>query len=89
MLFYVQKTLGSDEGGFIRLFSIHVEKFPIPSAPAPEKQALEGLVDRILKAKKADPAADISNQELEINDRVYRLYGLAKEDIKIVEEAGQ
>ena len=89
MQFYVQKVLGSDEGGFIRMFTIHVEKFPIPNAAAPEKKALEGLVDRILKAKKADPAADISNQEQEINDRVYRLYGLAKEDIKIVEEAGQ
>jgi len=39
MQFYVQKTLGSDEGGFIRLFSIHVGNFPIPS-PAPVQATL-------------------------------------------------
>jgi len=41
--------------------------------------------DRILKAKRADTAA----LEREIDERVYRLYGLTAEEIRIVEEAGK
>lgn len=48
MQFYVQKALGSDEGGFIRLFSIHVEKFPIPPADAAQKASIERLVEYLL-----------------------------------------
>jgi hypothetical protein len=44
-----------------------------------------GLPDRILKAKRANPAADISAQEWEIDDLVYRPYGLTPEDIQLVE----
>jgi adenine-specific DNA-methyltransferase len=41
--------------------------------------------DRIPKAKRADTAA----LEREIDERVYRLYGLTAEEIKLVEEAGK
>ncbi len=33
------------------------------------------------------PTADVSAFEREIDDRVYRLYGLTQEEIKIVEDA--
>jgi hypothetical protein len=46
-------------------------------------------VDRILKAKRSDGAADTARLEREIDERVYRLYGLTAEEIKIVEEASQ
>jgi hypothetical protein len=48
--------------------------------------ALVALVDKILSAKRADAAADVSAWEREIDERVYRLYGLTPEEIKIVEE---
>jgi hypothetical protein len=51
--------------------------------------SLRGLPDRILKAERANPAADISAQEREIDDRVYRLYGLDKDEIKTVEESAK
>ncbi|NWF65815.1 MAG: Eco57I restriction-modification methylase domain-containing protein, partial [Chloroflexi bacterium] len=89
MQFYVRKVIGSDEGGFIRLFSIHVEKFPIPSPSRAEHDALVKLVERILAAKRADAAADVSAWEREIDERVYRLYGLTPAEIKIVEEGGR
>jgi hypothetical protein len=47
-LFYVQKVLGSDEGGFIRLFTIHVEKFPLPKATPARKAQLIILADYLL-----------------------------------------
>ena len=43
----------------------------------------------ILKANQANPAADVSAQEREIDDRVYRLYGLSKDEIKIVEDSAK
>jgi hypothetical protein len=46
-------------------------------------------VDRILKAKRADAAADTAAQEREIDERVYHLYGLTAEEIKIVEETSR
>jgi hypothetical protein len=46
-------------------------------------------VDRILRAKRADAAADTAALEREIDERVYRLYGLTADEIKIVEEAGK
>jgi hypothetical protein len=46
------------------------------------------LVDRILAAKKADPAADTSALEAEIDQLVYKLYGLTDEEIAVVEGRG-
>ena len=43
------------------------------------------LVDKILAAKRANPDADVSAWEREIDQLVYQLYGLTKEEIEIVE----
>jgi hypothetical protein len=39
----------------------------------------------VLAAKRADPQADTSELESEIDQLVYELYGLTEEEIKIVE----
>jgi len=44
--------------------------------------AIVGMAERIL-------AADTSALEREIDDRVYRLYGLSKDEIKIVEDTAK
>ena len=61
----------------------------IPIVPTAERTALEGLVDRILKAKLANAAADVSALEREIHERVYHLFGLTPEEIQIVEGAAK
>jgi hypothetical protein len=59
-----------------------------------------GLVERILAAKRAEQpsrkatacqaaAADVTAWEREIDERVYRLYGLTAAEIKIVEESSR
>jgi adenine-specific DNA-methyltransferase len=45
-------------------------------------------VERFLAAKNIDPPADTSHLEREIDERVYRLYGLTKEEVAIVERVG-
>jgi hypothetical protein len=48
---------------------------------------LEGLVGRILKAKKGNGAADVRALEREIDQRVCALSGLTPDEIKIVEDS--
>lgn len=43
------------------------------------------LVDKILDAKKANPNADTSKLEKQIDELVYKLYDLTEEEIKIIE----
>ncbi len=65
-----------------------VEKIPIPPitpSNQPLASRIEELVDKILAAKKQDPNTDTSPLEQEIDELVYKLYGLTKEEIKIVE----
>lgn len=50
-----------------------------------KQQPIISLVDRILSAKKANPQADTTAEEHEIDRLVYALYGLTEEEIAIVE----
>jgi len=43
------------------------------------------FVDQILAAKQKDPSADTSVLERQIDEMVYKLYGLTPEEIEIVE----
>jgi hypothetical protein len=60
-----------------------MENVPVAS---PDQQAeLEKLVRRIVKVR--GDSADVSALEAEVNDRVYRSFGLTREEIALVEEA--
>lgn len=57
--------------------------------PWREHYAPAGLVERILPAKRVSPAAETSAFGRELDERVYRLYGEGRDEIKLVEGAGQ
>ena len=57
----------------------------IPSVRPDDKNAIECLVDKAIKAKRDDPTADISKIEAEIDQIVYKLYDLTSDEIAIVE----
>ena len=59
-----------------------VEKVPIPAVPPEKQKPVVRLVDRILARN-----GPISALEREIDERVYRLYGLSPDEIKLVEES--
>jgi hypothetical protein len=72
--------------------------FHSESAKTAERAAVAGLVERVLAAKRADPpsrgnaSADtsaVAALEQEIDAHVYRLYGLTKDEIKLVEKSAQ
>ncbi|MDD4175040.1 MAG: hypothetical protein PHN34_12445, partial [Kiritimatiellae bacterium] len=61
----------------IHLYPDDWKRLPIPDVPPERQQPLVALVDRILAAKRADPAADIAALEADIDRQVSALYGLA------------
>lgn len=65
---------------------IHLLKIPVPSFTDNIKNLLVNLIDSILKKKEQNPGADTTKLEEQIDQMVYKLYGLTEEEIKIIEE---
>ena len=68
----------------VHLYPDDWKKLPIPDVTTEQQTPIVDLVDRILKAKAADPAADTSEDEAEIDRLVHTLYGLIDEEIAAV-----
>jgi hypothetical protein len=73
-------------GGYLRFDIPYLEQLPIPNIPESYQSRLIPLADEIIKTKNANPAADTSALEHEIDRLVYRLYGLTEEEIRIIEK---
>lgn len=84
--FYCGSTLGKRGTRFKRDFLL---KVPIPVAEKATEDRISCLVLKVQAAKKADPAADTSALEAEIDQLVYKLYGLTDEEIAVVEGRGE
>ena len=82
--FFLRECYGglSMDGG-INFSPSNVSQIPI--AKNTQSKGIEKLVDRILAAKRGNPQADTSKEESAIDEMVYELYGLTKEEIEIVE----
>ena len=81
---YVGAILGSSLG---RWFPLHAGTIPIPEIRASEQRPFVRLADEILKAKAADPDADTSHLEWDIDRLVYDLYGLTEEERTAIERS--
>lgn len=81
-----RQSFASRQGGFFEFKPMYVSKLPIPSANSAQQSDLEKRVNRIIAAIKKDSATDVSALEREVDEIVYKLYGLTKDEIKIVEE---
>ena len=63
----------------------YVKQLRIPSISEKQQKPVIALVDKILAAKKQDPAADTMNIEKQIDMLVYELYDLTDDEIRIIE----
>jgi len=72
-------------GGAYTLKHETISKFPIKCLNGQEQKPFIDLVDKILVAKKKDPQADTGKLEAEIDQMVYKLYGLNDEERKIID----
>lgn len=79
-------------GGYLRAFSDYMRQIPIPVGSNTE--AITGLVERVLaltpataeRGKGAEVKQQIAALEREIDERVYALYGLQPDEIRLIEE---
>lgn len=68
-------ALGDEsDGGRIMLQWVNFQRLPIPRASDADRDAIAALVQKCLDAKAADPNADVSELEAEIDARVEFLY---------------
>ena len=87
---FYQKTLNPEEGeALAQVKRGHLAQLPIASPNGNAEKQLVKLVERILAAQQKHPATDTSALEREIDQQVYALYGLTREEIKIVEAASK
>lgn len=83
--FFFSKISSEIRGGFLRWKRQYVEQIPIPDISEEAQQPLIALATRILAAKRADPQADTSALEAEVDALVYGLYGLSAAEVAVVE----
>jgi hypothetical protein len=69
----------------IHLYPDDWKKLPIPDVLESKQAPIVRLVDKILDAKRANPASDIGKLEKELDAKVSALYGLTPEEIELVE----
>ena len=62
-----------------------IDNLPIPQINDDTQNALKNLVLSIMSKKQKDTITDTMKEESEIDNFVYKLYGLTEEEIKIVE----
>ncbi len=70
---------------FPKLNPSDIKQIPVPIASSEKQKRVERLVDHILTTRRRNADADTSAIEREIDQLVYKLYGLTEEEIKIVE----
>jgi adenine-specific DNA-methyltransferase len=85
-LFYVWLYYkGKRKGEMLELYQNPLSEIPIKIISKNDQIPFVDIVNKILAAKRANPAADTSVIEAEIDRLVYGLYGLTEEEIAIVE----
>lgn len=83
--YYYNKKLITNADVFPYIKGIHLKKFPFPIITDEDAKVIIDLVDTIVSLKKRDYSA---NEYIDkINQIIYKLYGLTKEEIKLVEQA--
>ena len=84
--YYRKKFSTKKEDVFPEIQTYLYEQLPIPEATSTKQQPIVDLVDTILAKKKHNPQADTSVEENAIDQLVYQLYGLSREEIRIIEK---
>ena len=84
---FVKNTAPTTGLGLTEWTKVSVQRIPIPKTSAAAQRPFIRLVDEILEAKAADPDADTSYLEWDIDRLVYDLYGLTEEEDTAIERS--
>ena len=80
---------GKRKGEMLELYQKPLSEIPIKRLAPDGQRPFIRLVDGILAAKQRDPEADTSALEREIDELVYAIYGLTKEEKAIVQASAK
>ena len=78
---------GKRKGETLELYQKPLSEIPIKLATREEQNEIVKIVDEIIALKKTNPQSDTSILENQIDEIVYRIYGLTDGEIKIVEQS--
>jgi adenine-specific DNA-methyltransferase len=70
-------------GGFVRFIAQYVSEIPVPESKDTSK--IDALSRKILAIRQANPAADVTDLEQQIDAHVYALYNLTPAEIALIE----
>lgn len=83
-------------GGYLRINNAEIKTIPIPEIDPKEQKQLLNLVDAIFKTIETDDfitnstkQAKVEEYEHQIDQMVYKLYGLTQQEIEVLEKAIQ
>ena len=80
ILFYYSNITQTIRGGYFRFIKQYLEQIPFIKT-----FSLDNIIKEIIQIKSQNHSADTSKLESEIDQMVYKLYGLTEEEIAIVE----
>ena len=96
----MKKECPIKKGGFFKISSDYLNNLPIKKLPLDKQHNLSEMIDKMLplkerliflKDKQTDEKArlekEIKKIDDEIDQEVYKLYGITKEEQKIIEES--
>ena len=78
---------GKRKGQMLELLTSPLSEIPIATGTPEQKSAVEKLVHEIIEFKTANPQADTTTKETQIDQLVYKLYDLNPEEIATIEES--
>ena len=78
--------LSNRRGGDYHIYPEHLRNMPIPLVEKSRQRPIIVLVNKILSAKKKNPAANTTKLE-QIDALVYELYGLKEEGTATIEKS--
>jgi len=85
--FYLKNISTIFRGGYYSYAKRFIERLPIKIPDEKQGKRIKELVERIIQFyKEGKSEQQIKNVDYEINEEVYKLYGLTKEEIKLIEE---
>ena len=84
LIAYWLRHRGKMQGGNYQLDKEPLLNIPLPPPGSCDEKPIAALVDKILAAKKENPAADTSKWEAEIDEKVFDLYDLTPDEREIV-----
>ena len=82
--FFINQVAAKLANGAIAMQTPYVNQLPIPPATPEQQAAIAGLVEQVLAAKAAAPAADTQALEQQIDAAVAALYGLTPAEVALL-----